>query len=84
MHDLERHLILVQEFFRKLLQRQQFIGAQVTLVVRSSLARQDRFFQIIHAARLQIRNQSTRTTDYFFAPVHCGSFSGATISPSRM
>src|SRR5712691_5848663 len=48
MYYLESHLIGMQEFFRALLQRQQFVGAQVAFVVRSSLAGQNRFSQIIH------------------------------------
>src|ERR1700733_11161423 len=48
MDDLERHFILMQEFLGAFLQRQQFVGAQIAFVVGSSLAGENRFFQISH------------------------------------
>jgi hypothetical protein len=46
MHNLESQFIGVQKFLRKFLQRQQLIRAQIALVVRRPLARQDWFSQI--------------------------------------
>jgi hypothetical protein len=52
MYHLEGELVLVKEFLRLLLQSQQLVGAQVTLIIRRSLAWKNRFTQIfgfVHA-----------------------------------
>jgi hypothetical protein len=47
VHDQESHFVFVQEFFGRLLQGEQLIGAQIALVVGRSLARKNRFCELV-------------------------------------
>ena len=47
VHGLEQELVGVRALFRRLLQRQQLVRAQVALVVRRALAGQDRFGEVL-------------------------------------
>ena len=48
MHALEEQLVAVHPFVGGLLQAQQLVGAQVTLVVGAALALEDRLRQLAH------------------------------------
>ena len=47
MHSLEEELVGMRLLLGRLLQRQQVVGAQVTLVVRRTLPGQDRLGEIL-------------------------------------
>ena len=48
MHRLKQVLVMMDDFTGRLLQRQQFVGAEIPLVIGRSGSGQDGFVEIVH------------------------------------
>ena len=53
MHDQEGHFVFMQKFFGRLLQREQFVGSQIALVVGRCLAGKNRFCEFVAMCHME-------------------------------
>src|SRR5208337_4317191 len=82
VYNQKSHLVWVQQLGGRFLQGEQFVGAQIALVVGRSLAGKNRFGEFVamcHSKPVQDCKCSAGR-----CAAHCGSSSGVTIWPSRM
>src|SRR5882672_127979 len=71
MHHDERGLVFMKKLFRRFLESEQFIGAQIAFVVGRSFARKNRFSEIVllcHRTSTQLPVFSTKKTQSLKPP----------------
>src|SRR5208282_765195 len=82
VYNQKSHLVWVQQLGGRFLQGEQFVGAQIALVVGRSLAGKNRFGEFV--AMCPSKPVQDCKCSAGRCAAHCGSSSGVTIWPSRM